>query len=138
MQHLHVLRDQRRAVPERSDLIRAEFCKASLNSIFTYASMRALKVGHCLQGLKATMVRDMGQSLLSYPQQSHMSSFGSLPNVPSLPALANAQASLAGPGMGYMPSMPLSYPQASMVQQPPVVSHMLSNYMQMMHWSQVR
>ena len=63
-----------------------------------------------------------------------MSSMGSLPG---LPALTTAHAALAGPGMGYMPSMAPSFPQASIMQQPQSMNHMLSSYMQMMQWQQV-
>ena len=86
------------------------------------------------QDAEATLALDMGQPLHAYQQQSHMSSMGSLPG---LPALTTAQAGLAGPGMGYMPSMAPSFPQASMMQQPQSMTHVLSNYMQMVQWQQV-
>ncbi len=79
------------------------------------------------QGLEAAIAADMGQPS-SYTQHSNL----------SLPSLASGQASLGGPGMSYPPVVPMSHPQAAMVQPHQVMNHMLTNYMHMMHWSQVR
>ena len=78
------------------------------------------------------MAADMGQPL-TFAQHSTVTSLGSMG-----PSMASGQASMAGPGMSYAPSMPMSIAQASMVQPHQVMNHMLTNYMQMMHWSQVR
>lgn len=69
----------------------------------------------------------MGQPS-SYTQHSNL----------SLPSLATGQASLAGPGTSYPPLVPMSHPQTTTVQPHQVMNHMLTNYMHMMHWSQVR
>ena len=79
------------------------------------------------QGLEAAIAADMGQPS-SFMQQSNL----------SLPSLTVGQASLGGLGMSYPPSAPMSHPQAAMVQPHQVMNHMLTNYMHMMHWSQVR
>ncbi len=79
------------------------------------------------QGLEAAIAADMGQPS-SFTQHSNL----------SLPSLATGQASLGGPGMSYPPNVPMSHPQAAMVQPHQVMNHMLTNYMHMMHWSQVR
>ena len=82
--------------------------------------------GRCdRQGMEAAIAADMGQP--SYAQHSSL----------SLPSLATGQASLAGSDMGYPPIVPMSHPQATMVQPHQVMNHMLTNYMHMMHWSQV-
>jgi len=78
------------------------------------------------------MAADMGQPL-TFAHHSTVTSLGSMG-----PSMASGQASMAGPGMSYAPSMPMSIAQASMVQPHQVMNHMLTNYMQMMHWSQVR
>ena len=87
-----------------------------------------------LQDAEAALALDMGQPFHAYQRQPHMSSMGSLPG---LPALTTAQAALAGPGMGHMPSMAPSFPQTSIMQQPHSMNHMLSSYMQMVQWQQV-
>ena len=76
------------------------------------------------------MAMDMGQPL-THAQHSTTSSLGFLHSAPSL---ASGQASLAGSGMGYLP---MSFAQTSIVQPHQVMNHMLSNYMQMVQWSQV-
>ena len=94
----------------------------------------ALKAGTTAQDAEAAMALDMGQPFHGYQQQPQMSSMGSLPG---LPALTTAQAALAGPSMGYMPGMAPSFRQASIMQQPQSMNHVLSNYMQMVQWQQV-
>ena len=103
-------------------------------SLQTHFAVLVLMAGMTAQDAEAAMALDMGQPFHAYQQQPHMSSMGSLPG---LPALTTAQAALAGPGMGYMPSMAPSFPQASIMQQPQSMNHMLSSYMQMVQWQQV-
>ena len=69
------------------------------------------------------MAMDMGQPL-THAQRSNTSSLGFPHSAPSL----------AGSGMGYLP---MSFAQTSIVQPHQVMNHMLTNYMQMVQWSQV-